>query len=233
MKVFAIIGSMNGKHSREYQIIQKYFSAEKYKNADIKIVTANLLNIKFCTGCCSCFKTGICPLDSTDDMKNIKKDLLEADLIIMSSPVYAHHVSGFMKNLIDRLSYWTHTFHLIGKRIIVCTSTGSSGSEYVISYLKKIMSALGGIVLGEIIIDDMTSIEQIEEKCNSINNIVLQSLNKFSNIDVTTFQHILYKSLRMNLIETMGYEHEYWMKNNMFNYFTFRDYLTYRLKLNK
>ena len=233
MKVFGIIGSMNGENSIEYQIAKKYFNTEKYKDADIKIITADLLNVKYCRGCCSCFKNGICPLDSADDMKNIKKDLLEADLIIVSSPVYAHHVSGFMKNLIDRLAYWSHTFHLIGKRIIVCTSTSSSGSEYVISYLKKIMSALGGIVLGEIIADDMTSIEEIERRCNCINNIVSESLNNFSNINVSTFQHTLYKSLRMSLIEKRGYEHDYWLNNNMFNYFTFKDYLLYRLKLDK
>lgn len=138
MKIFGIIASMNGENSREYQVIKKYVSNEKYKNDDIKIITADSLDIRYCRGCCSCFETGICPLDSIDDMKNIKKDLLEADLIIMSSPVYVHHVSGFMKNLIDRLGYWTHTFHLIGKPVIVCTSTGNSGAEYVISYLKKL-----------------------------------------------------------------------------------------------
>ncbi|MBK1809465.1 flavodoxin family protein [Clostridium sp. YIM B02505] len=233
MKVFGIIGSMNGINSREYQIIAKYFSAEKYKNADVKIITADQLNIKYCRGCCTCFNTGVCPLDSTDDMESIKKYLLEADLIIVSSPVYMHQVSGFMKNVLDRIAYWTHTFHLIGKRIVVCTSTSSSGSEYVISYLKKVMSALGGIVLGEIIVDDMTTIEEIEEKCKYINNMVSQSSVSLANISVSTFQHTLYKGLRSNLIEKEGYEHDYWLENNMFDYFTFKEYLLYRLNLYK
>ncbi|MFA9375864.1 MAG: flavodoxin family protein [Lachnotalea sp.] len=233
MKIFGIIGSMNGEHSREYKIIKKLIDSEQYKNADIKIITADLQNVKYCRGCCSCFKTGTCPLDSIDDMKSIKENLLEADLIIVSSPVYIHHISGFMKNLLDRISYWTHTFHLIGKRIVVCTSTSNSGSEYVISYLKKIMSALGGITLGEIIVDDMTASEEIEEKCNSINNIILESFDDFSYLNTSAFQHTSYKSLRMNLIEEAGYEHDYWMDNNMFDFFTFNEYLLYKLKLEK
>lgn len=233
MKVIGIIGSMRGKNSREYEIIKRYLKSEKYKNAAIKILTADSLNINFCQGCCSCFNTGICPLDSKDDMKKVKTDLLEADLIIVSSPVYAHQVSGFMKNLIDRLSYWSHTFHLIGKHVIICTSTASSGSEYVLSYLKKIMSALGCIVIGELNVTNITSVDELNEQFQHIEMALSESLNNFDNINITTFQHVLFKSLRTNLIKVNGYEHNYWMNNHMFNYFTFKDYLMYKLSLQK
>lgn len=229
MRILSIIGSMNGSNSREYNVITKLLSAEQYKNDEIVIFTAASLDIKFCLGCTSCFRTGLCELDATDDMKKIKEHLLNADLVIISSPVYMHSISGFMKSLLDRLAYWSHTFHLIGKRFVICTSTGNSGSEYVVSYLKKVVSAFGGVVIGEISVDDKMTDEKLKEKLNDINSTIQKSTTSHADYKPTTFQHTLYKGLRETLIENSGYEHDYWLEHDMFNFATFKDYLLYKL----
>ena len=75
---------------------------------------------------------------------------MSADMIILGSPVYAHNVSGDMKILIDRISYWLHSMKLNKKYAAVISTTESNGHLTVIDYLEKIMCILGCKTLFEI-----------------------------------------------------------------------------------
>ena len=58
-------------------------------------------DIKPCTGCRNCLKTGACAIK--DDMTNIIiPKLLEADIIVLASPVYFNNVTSIMKTFMDR-----------------------------------------------------------------------------------------------------------------------------------
>lgn len=39
----------------------------------------------------------------------LEKKILEADLIVLLSPVYLNNVSGAMKTFLDRIGSWVHT----------------------------------------------------------------------------------------------------------------------------
>ena len=60
---------------------------------------------EFCLGCTTCFTKGenLCPHHSK--IMKITNALLEADLIILDSPVYCFHASGAMKTLLDHYGY--------------------------------------------------------------------------------------------------------------------------------
>ena len=58
-------------------------------------------NIAYCTGCCACDKGKECPIN--DDMKDIFPLVLEADYIVLATPVYFYCVCGQMKTFLDRL----------------------------------------------------------------------------------------------------------------------------------
>ncbi|WP_319582535.1 flavodoxin family protein [uncultured Pseudodesulfovibrio sp.] len=58
-------------------------------------------NINFCTGCCACISDpGSCVQD--DDMAPILKKALDADVLVLASPVYFLTFNARMKNFIDR-----------------------------------------------------------------------------------------------------------------------------------
>jgi NAD(P)H-dependent FMN reductase len=58
-------------------------------------------DINFCLGCCSCIsEPGSCVQD--DDMAPILKKALEADVLVLASPVYFMTFNARMKNFIDR-----------------------------------------------------------------------------------------------------------------------------------
>ena len=60
---------------------------------------------EFCCGCTNCFVKGeeCCP--HHDKIASITKAIIEADLIILDSPVYVYHATGSMKALLDHYGY--------------------------------------------------------------------------------------------------------------------------------
>jgi multimeric flavodoxin WrbA len=57
--------------------------------------------INYCTGCGTCIdRKGKC--SQKDDMTEVLNKMAEADVIVMSTPVYFYTMSGQMKTLIDR-----------------------------------------------------------------------------------------------------------------------------------
>lgn len=63
--------------------------------------------IACCNACYACRNTGKCILH--DDMEAILSKMLQADVIVMASPVYFYSIDAQMKAVIDRtLPQWTH-----------------------------------------------------------------------------------------------------------------------------
>jgi multimeric flavodoxin WrbA len=56
--------------------------------------------INYCTGCGTCFKAKSC--SQKDDMSEILEKMVNADVIVMATPVYFYTMNGQMKTLIDR-----------------------------------------------------------------------------------------------------------------------------------
>ena len=57
-------------------------------------------NIGYCKGCYACKDTGICVIK--DDMAEVLQKMLDADVIVLSSPVYFYSISAQLKAVIDR-----------------------------------------------------------------------------------------------------------------------------------
>lgn len=121
--------------------------------------------INNCIGCKTCFKTGNCIYDNKDGIIEIKNKLLGADIIVISTPIFIDNISGNLKTLFDRLSYWFHTMPLKGKKCILIISTYRTGINEVSNYLYKICSYLGLEVVGLITSDYKTTKNVL---CNEI-----------------------------------------------------------------
>ncbi len=60
---------------------------------------------EFCTGCTSCIIKGEENCPHHDSLAPIVNAILEADVIILASPVYCYHATGAMKAFLDHLAY--------------------------------------------------------------------------------------------------------------------------------
>ncbi len=57
--------------------------------------------INYCTGCCACVSNqGQCV--QNDDINEILKKVINADILVLATPVYFHSIDGQMKTFIDR-----------------------------------------------------------------------------------------------------------------------------------
>ncbi|MBC8570850.1 flavodoxin family protein [Zongyangia hominis] len=84
----------------------------------------------FCLGCFNCIKKGeeFCP--HAEDAGPIIRSLEEADLIVLSSPVYVYDVSGSLKAMLDHVAYhWLiHRPHPpMFQKVALCVSTTAGG----------------------------------------------------------------------------------------------------------
>lgn len=57
-------------------------------------------NVGYCRACYACKGTGICAIK--DDMAEILQKMIDADVIVLSSPVYFYSIDAQLKALIDR-----------------------------------------------------------------------------------------------------------------------------------
>ena len=100
MRVLVINGSPKAKNSNSYQLTKAFIKGTKWD--DVETVEITHQQIGGCLGCYSCWnKTpGQCVI--SDDMPAILNQLVNADVVIWSFPLYYFGVPGNLKNLIDR-----------------------------------------------------------------------------------------------------------------------------------
>ncbi len=98
----------------------------------------------FCNGCFSCFQNGEHTCPHTASVSPIAEALAEADLIIITSSVYAMDVTGQLKALLDHLCFmWlTHRpnpkmFNKIGLTVSTTAGAGLSHTAKTIKYSLK------------------------------------------------------------------------------------------------
>lgn len=104
MNIFIINASPKGEKSNTLILTNSFIEGIKEKILDVDLRKINLSdsNIKPCTGCFSCWKTtqGSCFIK--DDMDKVIENILWADLIVWSFPLYYFNVPSILKSLIDR-----------------------------------------------------------------------------------------------------------------------------------
>lgn len=108
MKIFVINGSPKGTAGNTYRLTTAFLKGIRKGLSDIgeeaavKEVQTARADIRPCLGCFSCWKKtpGQCCI--RDDMQEIIENILWADVILWSFPLYYFSVPGGLKNVIDR-----------------------------------------------------------------------------------------------------------------------------------
>lgn len=150
MKVLAINGSPKGSRSNTWKLTKRFLEGmeEGQQAGELRIQELQIssLQIRPCLGCFSCWsKTpGICCIK--DDMEEVIRAILWADVVIWSFPLYYYTVPGGLKNLIDRqlpmvLPYMVDD---AGQ-----TGSGSHPSRYCLSGQRHILISTCGFYSAE------------------------------------------------------------------------------------
>ncbi len=112
--VLIISGSPRGKNGYTDKLLSILSDGIKSSGVECKTVVLTEKNIKMCNGCWACWTltSGECVIK--DDMAEMKKLLLEADLIIYGFPVYFDGMPAILKNFFDRQTQFSHPYMVPG-----------------------------------------------------------------------------------------------------------------------
>lgn len=153
MKVLVINGSPKGERSNTMWLTHAFVDGFP-DTAEVKYITLREKDIHPCMGCFSCWtKTpGQCAVK--DDMQEIYQDILEADIIIESFPLYFAGMPSRMRMMTERCLLFTKryegspedTFHSIlemeehslkDKKLVVISSCGYVSMDTMFEGLLK------------------------------------------------------------------------------------------------
>lgn len=101
----------------------------------------------FCAGCMMCFsdKQHLCK--DAGYVQKIEKSLLEADLLVFTSPAYVFHATGAMKAMLDHFGYrWMPhrpAKEMFGKRAVIITQCLGAGGRSTAQDIKDSLSWWG------------------------------------------------------------------------------------------
>ncbi len=127
IKVLALFGSPRKKGNSTLLANHIILGAES-QGATVESVYLNGLNIRPCQGCYVCQEEGSrgCAVD--DDMQDVYPKIIEADALIIASPVYWFNMSAQTKIFMDRCMAVYNENHeesrLYGKNIAIAMAYG-------------------------------------------------------------------------------------------------------------
>jgi multimeric flavodoxin WrbA len=153
MKIVGILGSGRNGGNTEI-LLREALSAAQEGGADqTELIKLSTMTIHPCDGCNKCIDTDNCRIN--DDMQIVYSKLLDADGIIIGSPVYFWNISGQTKIFIERTYPFIHKRRLsskIGGIIVVSTRAGCSSAFMAINsffIIQRMRVAGGAICYGE------------------------------------------------------------------------------------
>ncbi len=114
------------------------------KEKEDKLISLSDTKINFCRGCCSCIKELDTHCIMQDDMQEIYKGIIDSDKIIIASPIYMNHITGILKNVIDRLNPFSNHGNLKDKKIylILIGQMNEEDNEEVASLVKRFFESI-------------------------------------------------------------------------------------------
>lgn len=150
----------------------------------------------FCIGCASCFFNGENTCKDADKVRVIEKSLLEADLIVMTSPAYVMHMTGAMKAFLDHLSYrWMPhrpAPEMFTKRAVIITQCLGAGAKSTAKDIKHSLSWWGISEIGvfaDSLMSDIMWDKLSEKKRDELTRKVKKLSKKFADTDYTKPAH--------------------------------------------
>ena len=150
----------------------------------------------FCAGCKTCFLTDEKKCKDAVYIDRIEKALLEADLLIFTSPAYVMHATGAMKAMLDHFGYrWMPhrpAKEMFGKRAVIITQCLGAGGKSTAKDIKDSLSWWGVSyikvctfkLMGDVIWEKLS-----EKKRQSITKNLVKTSAKMKAIDYSKPAH--------------------------------------------
>jgi multimeric flavodoxin WrbA len=99
MEVLGIYGSPR-KGGNSDRLLDEALRGARSAGAKVSTLRCSELNLSGCLECGGCDNTGVCVID--DDMQSVYPKLVDADIVIIATPMFFYGPTAQLKTLIDR-----------------------------------------------------------------------------------------------------------------------------------
>ena len=152
MKITILMGSPNQKGSTSILVEQFKKGAEQAGHV-CDVLDICHANIHPCLGCVCCGYEGPCV--QKDDVEQIRKKLLQSDMVVFATPLYYYGMTAQLKSVIDRFCAYNSSLnhrHLKSALLSVAWNSDDWTFEALTAHYKTLVRYLNledmGMVLG-------------------------------------------------------------------------------------
>lgn len=154
-KQIVVITGSPRKQGNSFAMTEAFIKAAEAKGHTIIRFDAAMKNVSGCRACETCFKTGkACSFD--DDFNQIAPEILKADAVVFTMPVYWYSIPAQIKAVIDKLfSFVVGGRDLSGKEwaiITCCEEDDLSVMDGVRLPMERSTALLKWKLVGEVLI---------------------------------------------------------------------------------
>ena len=153
MKNILVLSGSPRVHGNSSLLCDEFIKGAQEAGHKTEKINITRKKVAGCLGCNACYKNGgVCI--QKDDMAEIREKMEQADVIVLSSPIYFYSMTSQMKAVIDR----TYAFfsNLKGKTfyfILSCAANEESFTETMLASLRGFTCCVpeskeGGILMG-------------------------------------------------------------------------------------
>jgi len=164
-KIVVITGSPR-KNGNSFAMTEAFIKAAEAKGHVVTRFDAAMRDVGGCHACETCFKTGkACSFD--DDFNIIAPDILEADAVVFTTPVYWYSIPAQIKGVIDKLfSFCVAGKDIAGKEcalITCCEEDDLSVMDGVRIPIERSAALLKWKMAGEVLVPGVLNTGDIEK----------------------------------------------------------------------
>jgi len=224
-KVVAINGSPHEGVSNISQMLAMLGKTFEEEGFELEEIFLNRQQIEYCTGCAVCLEKGSCWIK--DDHKKVMQQVLDADAVILASPVYFYHVTAQMKTFLDRSLGYGHRPLRTWKPGLSVSVAAAFGEVSVAEYLGRLLHVYGAFQLGQLTAlaagpGQFIGKELVEARAADLAHDVARAVREGRRYPATE-HNLFYWRLIGGLVqdnkEFMKADHKYWQEQGLYESF--------------
>ena len=147
-KIVAVNGSPHAGFGNTSQMLAMLREPLAAQGFELEEIFLSSLQIDYCVGCAICLEKGACWI--RDDHKGLTRKLLEADAVILASPVYFRQVTAQFKTFLDRCLGLGHRPRAAWKPGLAVSVSAGWGETEVARYLALTLRVFGAFAVGQL-----------------------------------------------------------------------------------
>jgi multimeric flavodoxin WrbA len=224
-QVVAVNGSPHEGFGSTSQMLAMLGESLSREGLELTEIFLSQYQIGFCTGCATCLETGSCWV--RDDYKSVVRQVLEADAVILASPVYFFNITAQMKTFLDRSLGYGHRPRETWKPGLALSVSAGHGETWVADYLGRVLRVFGAFPVGKFTAiavgpGEFLGREAVEDRAADLARDLARAVREGRRYPATD-QDLLYWQFMSSLIkenrELMAADYEHWQALGLFKSF--------------